>query len=50
MELTLEKFTAEMLSDVGIQSVILGHSERRTYFGEDDAILTDKVSAALEII
>lgn len=42
------EISAEMLSDVGIQSVILGHSERRTYFGEDDAILTDKVSAALE--
>ena len=42
------EISAEMLSDVGVQSVILGHSERRTYFGEDDAILTDKVSAALE--
>ena len=42
------EISAEMLSDVGIQSVILGHSERRTYFGEDDAILIDKVSAALE--
>ena len=42
------EISAEMLSDVGIQSVILGHSERRTYFGENDVILTDKVSAALE--
>jgi triosephosphate isomerase len=33
---------------VGVKSVILGHSERRSYFGEDDQILTEKVASALE--
>ena len=28
--------------------MILGHSERRTYFGETDALLAEKVTAALE--
>jgi triosephosphate isomerase len=36
-----------MLSSVGIKTVILGHSERRAYFGENDQILTQKVDAAL---
>ncbi|RAJ13266.1 triose-phosphate isomerase [Olleya aquimaris] len=39
--------SAEMLQSVGIQTVILGHSERRAYFNEDDAILAKKVDAAL---
>ena len=42
------EISGEMLTSIGIQSVILGHSERRTYFGEDDAQLTEKVNAALE--
>jgi len=37
-----------MLTSVGIKSVILGHSERRAYFGETDAILAEKVAAALK--
>lgn len=40
--------SAGMLTGIGIRSVILGHSERRTYFGEDDALLAKKVNAALE--
>jgi len=32
------EISAAMLNDVGIKSVILGHSERRTYFGEDGSI------------
>jgi len=40
--------SANMLTDIGIDTVILGHSERREYFGEDDAILTEKVNTALE--
>ncbi len=39
--------SAEMLKSVGVQTVILGHSERRAYFGEDDKILAQKVDAAL---
>jgi triosephosphate isomerase len=39
--------SAEMLTSVGVNLVILGHSERREYFGETDAILAEKVNAAL---
>lgn len=42
------EISADMLLDVGIETVILGHSERRAYFGEDDAILLKKVTTALE--
>lgn len=42
------EISADMLNSIGIKTVILGHSERREYFGEDDAILTDKVNAALK--
>jgi len=38
---------AEMLLDIGVQTVILGHSERRAYFGEDDALLAKKVQQAV---
>ncbi|MFK5958624.1 MAG: triose-phosphate isomerase [Lutibacter sp.] len=40
--------SAEMLKSVGVNIVILGHSERREYFGETDTILAEKVNAALE--
>ncbi len=36
-----------MLQSVGVKTVILGHSERRAYFGEDDALLIKKVNTAL---
>lgn len=36
-----------MLKDVGCDYVIIGHSERRHYFGEDNEILNKKVKAAL---
>ena len=39
--------SASMLKSVGIQTVILGHSERRAYFNETDATLAKKVDAAL---
>lgn len=42
------EISANMLLDVGVKTVILGHSERRTYFGEDNSTLTEKVAAALE--
>ena len=41
------EISADMLLNVGIETVILGHSERRAYFGEDDALLTKKVNTAL---
>ena len=37
-----------MLSSIEIRTVILGHSERRAYFGENDATLAKKVSNALD--
>lgn len=37
-----------MLRDAGVEYVILGHSERRAVFGEDDALVGRKVQAALE--
>ena len=35
------------LSAMGVKYVILGHSERREYFGEDEPLLAKKVDAAL---
>lgn len=39
--------SAPMLKALGCQYVILGHSERRQYFGDDDAGINKKVHAAL---
>jgi triosephosphate isomerase (TIM) len=39
---------AGMLTDVGCRFVIIGHSERRQYFGETDASVNQKIRAALE--
>jgi triosephosphate isomerase len=38
---------APMLVEIGVHGVILGHSERREYFGETDRALQKKVPAAL---
>jgi len=40
--------SAPMLVEVGVDAVILGHSERRLYFAENDADLARKVRAALD--
>ncbi|WP_281542623.1 triose-phosphate isomerase [Maribacter aestuarii] len=42
------EISADMLLNIGIDTVIIGHSERRAYFGETDEILAKKVSAALK--
>lgn len=40
--------SASQVKSVGAQYVILGHSERRAYFGETDALLAEKLNAALK--
>jgi triosephosphate isomerase len=40
--------SAAMLTELGVDGVVLGHSERRQYNGETDRALQDKVPAALE--
>lgn len=38
----------EQLLDIGVQWTIIGHSERRKYYGEIDEVVTTKVKQALE--
>ena len=38
--------SADMLKDAGVEYVIIGHSERRQYFGETDVTVNKKVLAA----
>jgi triosephosphate isomerase (TIM) len=40
--------SAEMLKSIGVPYVILGHSERREYFNETNAMLADKVNICFE--
>lgn len=40
--------SAEMLASAGINYVVLGHSERREYFGETDELLSTKVAHVIE--
>lgn len=40
--------SAKMLKSVGVEYVILGHSERRTYYGETNEILNKKIRIALK--
>lgn len=39
--------SAPMLKDAGCQYVVIGHSERRQYFGETDETVNKKITAAL---
>ncbi|WP_394747012.1 triose-phosphate isomerase [Spongiimicrobium salis] len=41
------EISGDMLLNVGIETAIIGHSERRAYFGETDEILAKKVDTAL---
>ncbi|XP_061385287.1 triosephosphate isomerase-like [Danaus plexippus] len=41
------EISAPMIKDVGAEWVILGHSERRTIFGESDSLVAEKVANAL---
>ena len=40
--------SAEMLKDLAVKYVIIGHSERRQYFGETDQTVNQRVRAALD--
>ena len=40
--------SAEMLKAIGVEYVIIGHSERRQYFGETDETVNLRTKAALE--
>jgi triosephosphate isomerase len=42
------EISAKMVKSVGAEYVILGHSERRQYFGEDNALLAKKTDMALK--
>ena len=42
------EISADMLKSIGVETVILGHSERRSYFGETDEIIGKKTDAALK--
>ena len=39
---------ASMLKDAGVEAAIIGHSERRAYYGDTNALVADKVANALE--
>jgi len=40
--------SAAMLHNVGVSLVLVGHSERRSYHGESEAVLAQKIAAALD--
>lgn len=42
------EISADMLKSVGCNYVILGHSERRTIFGENDQLINAKIKKAIE--
>ncbi len=41
------EISAPMFASVGVKHIVLGHSERREYFGESDAFLAEKTNAVL---
>jgi triosephosphate isomerase len=42
------EISADMLTNIGVNTVILGHSERRSIFHENDAVIANKVDTALK--
>lgn len=42
------EISAEMLQSIGIHHCVIGHSERREYFSENNAMLAEKVNICLE--
>ena len=43
------EISPSMFASVGVQHIVLGHSERREYFAESDALLAEKTDAVLAI-
>lgn len=43
------EISAEMLKSIGVEYVIIGHSERRQYFAETDETVNKKIKKALEV-
>ena len=42
------EISAEMLQSIGIKYCVVGHSERREYFGETNKMLADKINICLQ--
>ena len=42
--------SAEMLTSIGTDYVIIGHSERREYFNENNQMLAEKINFVFKII
>ena len=42
------EISADMLTELGVEYVVIGHSERRQYFGETDETVNKRTIAALE--
>lgn len=42
------EISADMLAEMGVKYVVIGHSERRQYFGETDVTVQKRVRAALD--
>lgn len=42
------EISADMLTEIGVEYVIVGHSERRQYFGETDVTVNKRTKAALD--
>ena len=40
--------SCDMLKSIGISTTLIGHSERRAYFNEDDQVLLKKVKYAID--
>ncbi len=43
------EISADMLKAAGVEYVLIGHSERRQYFGETDTSVCKKIKAAIEV-
>ncbi len=41
------EISADMLAEMGVEYVVIGHSERRQYFGETDVTVNKRLTAAL---